>query len=192
MPTQRDGTPVSVLARQLRILDAFDAGTVFLSLSEIAERSGLPMTTTHRLVAELVEERMLERLSDRSYQLGLRLWELAARTPRAMGLREIAAPMVQFVQGQVRQHTQLGVEGGYDVVYLDRASAPNAVVNATIVGGRISLGPRLSATSCCRISPEHSWRRSLRLGSGGIPIRHPKISMSWLVLLIGRESSDIP
>ena len=54
MPTQRDGTPVSVLARQLRILDAFDAGTVFLSLSEIAERSGLPMTTTHRLVAELV------------------------------------------------------------------------------------------------------------------------------------------
>ncbi|OAV62731.1 IclR family transcriptional regulator [Enteractinococcus helveticum] len=140
MPTQRDGTPVSVLARQLRILDTFDAGTVFLSLSEIAERSGLPMTTTHRLVAELVEERMLERLPDRSYQLGLRLWELAARTPRAMGLREIAAPMVQFVQGQVRQHTQLGVEGGYDVVYLDRASAPNAVVNATIVGGRISLG----------------------------------------------------
>ena len=37
--------------------------------------------------------------------------ELAARTPRAMGLREIAAPMVQLVQSQVRQHTQLGVGG---------------------------------------------------------------------------------
>ncbi|HIY85802.1 MAG TPA: IclR family transcriptional regulator [Candidatus Yaniella excrementavium] len=140
MPKQRQGTPVSMLARQLKILDAFDAGTAFLTLSEIAERSGLPMTTTHRLVGELVEERMLERLPDRSYQLGLRLWELAARTPRAMGLREIAAPMVQLVQNQVRQHTQLGVEGGYDVVYLDRASRPDAVVNATIVGGRISLG----------------------------------------------------
>lgn len=140
LPKQRQGTPVSVLARQLRILDAFDVSTAFLSLSEIAQRSGLPMTTTHRLVAELVEERMLERLPDRSYQLGLRLWELAARTPRAMGLREIAAPMVQLVQNQVRQHTQLGVEGGYDVVYLDRLSRPDAVVNATIVGGRISLG----------------------------------------------------
>lgn len=140
MPKQRSGTPLSLLARQLRILDAFEVGTTFLSLSEIAERSGLPMTTAHRLVAELVEERMLERLPDRSYQLGLRLWELAARTPRAMGLREIAAPMVQLVQNQVRQHTQLGVEGGYDVVYLERASRPDAVVNATVVGGRISLG----------------------------------------------------
>jgi len=140
MPTQRQGTPVSVLSRQLSILDAFDAGAAFLTLSEIAQRSGLPMTTTHRLVNELVAERLLERLPDRSYQLGLRLWELAARTPRAMGLREIAYPMVQLVQNQVRQHTQLGVEGGHDVVYLERMSRPNAVVNATIVGGRISLG----------------------------------------------------
>lgn len=140
MPTQRQGTPVSVLSRQLSILDAFDAGAAFLTLSEIAQRSGLPMTTTHRLVNELVDERLLERLPDRSYQLGLRLWELAARTPRAMGLREIAYPMVQLVQNQVRQHTQLGVEGGHDVVYLERMSRPNAVVNATIVGGRISLG----------------------------------------------------
>lgn len=139
MPKQTQGTPVSVLARHLEILDAFDAGTAFLSLSEIAQRSGLPMTTTHRLVGELQEQRLLERLPDRSYQLGLRLWELAARTPRAMGLREIAAPMVQLVQSQVRQHTQLGVGDGVDVVYLDRLSQPDAVVNATIVGGRISL-----------------------------------------------------
>lgn len=140
MPKQVDGTPVSVLERHLRILDAFDAGTAFLSLSEIAQRSGLPMTTTHRLVGELLQQRLLERLPDRSYQLGLRLWELAARTPRAMGLREIAGPMLQLVQNQVRQHTQLGVDGGHDVVYLDRLSRQDAVVNATIVGGRISLG----------------------------------------------------
>lgn len=65
--------------------------------------------------------------------------ELAARTPRAMGLRESAAPMVQLVQSQVRQHTQLGVGDGSDLVYLDRLSRPDAVVNATSVGGRISL-----------------------------------------------------
>lgn len=140
MPRQRRGTPVSTLARHLRVLDAFDVGTAFLSLSEIAQRSGLPMTTVHRLVSELVAERLLERLPGRTYQLGLRLWELAARTPRAMGLREIAAPMVQLVQNQVRQHTQLGVEGDYDVVYLERLSRADAVVNAAIVGGRISLG----------------------------------------------------
>lgn len=140
MPKQIEDAPITVLGRHLLILDAFEAGTAFLSLSEIARRCGLPMTTVHRLVSELEQERILERLPDRSYQLGLRLWELAARTPRAMGLREIAAPMVQLVQNQVRHHTQLGVDGGHDVVYLDRASRADAVVNATIVGGRISLG----------------------------------------------------
>src|SRR5699024_3166370 len=140
MPKQIEDAPITVLGRHLLILDAFEAGTAFLSLSEIAKRCGLPMTTVHRLVSELEQERILERVPDRSYQVGLRLWELAARTPRAMGLREIAAPMVQLVQNQVRHHTQLGVDGGHDVVYLDRASRADAVVNATIVGGRISLG----------------------------------------------------
>src|SRR5699024_506663 len=140
MPKQHSDAPACVLVRHLLVLDAFEAGRAFLSLSEIAHRSGVPMTTVHRLLGGLERERLLEGLPDRSYQLGLRLWELAARTPRAMGLREIATPMVQLVQSQVRQHTQLGVDGGNDVVYLDRLSQANAVVNATIVGGRISLG----------------------------------------------------
>lgn len=139
MPQRREG-PVSALGRHLRILDAFAVGTAFLTLSDIARRSELPISTAHRLVAELEHEGLLERLPDRSYQLGLRLWELAARTPRALGLREIAAPLMRLVQDQIRQHTQLGVDGGYDVVYLDRLSRHDAVVNATVVGGRISLG----------------------------------------------------
>ncbi|MGO2172319.1 MAG: IclR family transcriptional regulator [Micrococcaceae bacterium] len=139
MPRRREGA-VSALGRHLRILDAFEVGTAFLSLSEIAQRAELPVSTVHRLVAELEGEGLLERLPDRSYQLGLRLWELASRTPRALGLREIAAPMMRLVQDQVRQHTQLGGEGGFDVVYLDRLSRHDAVVNATVVGGRISLG----------------------------------------------------
>lgn len=139
MPRRREGA-VSALGRHLRILDAFEVGTAFLSLSEIARRAELPVSTVHRLITELESEGLLERLPDRSYQLGLRLWELASRTPRALGLREIAAPMMRLVQDRIQQHTQLGVEGGFDVVYLDRLSRHDAVVNATVVGGRISLG----------------------------------------------------
>lgn len=139
MPRRREGA-VSALGRHLRILDTFDVGTAFLTLSDIARRAQLPISTAHRLVAELEQEGLLERLPDRSYQLGLRLWELASRTPRAVGLREIAAPLMRLVQDQIRQHTQLGVDGGFDVVYLDRLSRHDAVVNATVVGGRISLG----------------------------------------------------
>lgn len=132
-------TNESLLSRHLRILDAFEVGTPFLKLSQISELSDLPVSTTHRLLQELEGERLVERLPDRTYQLGLRLWELAARTPGALGLREIAFPLMQSVQNSVRQHTQLGVRDGADVVYLERLSSHSAVINATVIGGRINL-----------------------------------------------------
>ncbi|WP_375386376.1 IclR family transcriptional regulator [uncultured Microbacterium sp.] len=129
----------SVLSRHLRVLGAFDAAVPFLTLSEIAERAELAPSSAHRLVAELEAEGLLERLPDRTYRLGVRLWELACRTPGALGLRELARPHLQAVHAHVRQHVQLGVLSGTEVVFLDRLSARDAVLNATLIGGRIPL-----------------------------------------------------
>ncbi|KAA9108323.1 IclR family transcriptional regulator [Microbacterium rhizomatis] len=129
----------SVLSKHLRILAAFEAAVPFLSLSEIAARAGLAPSSTHRLVAELEAEGLLERLPDRTYRLGVRLWELACRTPGALGLRELARPHLHAVHARVRQHVQLGVLSGTEVVFLDRLSVKDAVVNATLIGGRIPL-----------------------------------------------------
>jgi DNA-binding IclR family transcriptional regulator len=69
----------------------------------------------------------------------VRLWELACRTPGALGLRELARPYLQAVHARVRQHAQLGVLSDTEVLFLDRLSARDAVVNATLIGGRIPL-----------------------------------------------------
>ena len=69
----------------------------------------------------------------------MRLWELACRTPGALGLRELARPYLQAVHARVRQHAQLGVLSDTEVLFLDRLSARDAVVNATLIGGRIPL-----------------------------------------------------
>jgi DNA-binding IclR family transcriptional regulator len=129
----------SVLHRHLRILEAFDAWHPFLTLSEISDAAGLPRSSTHRLIGELEHEGLLERLPDRTYRLGVRLWEFASRTPGAVGLREIARPWLGAVHERVRQHTQLGVLRGHDVLFIERMSTPDAVVNATLIGGRIPL-----------------------------------------------------
>ncbi len=129
----------SVLSKHLRVMEAFDAADPFLSLSDIAARAGLAASTAHRLVAELEREGLVERLPDRTYRLGVRLWEMACRTPGALGLRELARPHLQSLHARVRQHAQLGVLNGTDVLFLDRLSARDAVVNATLIGGRIPL-----------------------------------------------------
>lgn len=129
----------SALHRHLRVLDAFDALHPFLTLSEIAQATGLAPSTVHRLVGELTAERLLERLPDRTYRLGLRLWEYASRTPGAIGLREVARPWLATAHARIRQHIQLGVLAGTDVLFVERMSAPGAVINATLIGGRIPL-----------------------------------------------------
>ena len=126
----------SALHRHLRVLDAFDALHPFRTLSQIAETAGLAPSTAHRLVAELTAEGLLERLPDRTYRLGLRLWEYAARTPGALGLREVARPWLHAAHARIRQHVQLGVLAGTDLLFVDRLSARDAVVNATLIGGR--------------------------------------------------------
>ncbi|NLP84570.1 IclR family transcriptional regulator [Microbacterium sp. CFH 90308] len=129
----------SVLHRHLRVLETFDAWHPFLTLSEIADGAGIPRSSAHRLIAELEQEGLLERLPDRTYRLGVRLWEFASRTPGALGLREIARPWLGAVHERVRQHAQLGVLSGRDVLFIDRMSTRDAVINATLIGGRIPL-----------------------------------------------------
>lgn len=129
----------STLSRQLQLLDAFSIDAPFLTLSELSRRSGLPVATTHALLADLEEQGLVERSADRTYRLGVRLWELACRTPGALGLREIAMPHLQAVHGVIGQHVQLGILSVGDVLFLERLSRRDAVVNATIVGGRLPL-----------------------------------------------------
>ena len=130
----------SVLHRHLRVLGAFETRHPFLTLGEVAERSGLPASTTHRLLAELEREGLVDRWpEDRTYRLGVRLYELASRTPGALGLRETARPFLAQVHAAVRQHAQLGVLAGTDVLYIDRLSARDSAINHTIIGGRIPL-----------------------------------------------------
>lgn len=129
----------TALHKHLRVLDAFQATHPDLSLTEIATHTGLAMSTTHRLASELESEGLLERLPDRRYRLGVRLWEFASRTPGALGLRELARPWMNAVHGRVRQHTQLGILSGLDVLFIERLSTRDAVVNATLIGGRIPL-----------------------------------------------------
>jgi len=128
-----------VLHRHLRVLESFDAWHPFLTLTEIADAAGIPPSSAHRLTAELEREGLLERLPDRTYRLGVRLWEFASRTPGAVGLREIARPWLGAVHERVRQHVQLGVLSGRDVLFIDRMSTRDAVINATLIGGRIPL-----------------------------------------------------
>ena len=73
-----EDTPQSVIGRALSILGVFGPDQPRPTLSEISDRSGLPITTTFRLLGEFVEWGTVVRETDRRYRIGPRLAAIAA------------------------------------------------------------------------------------------------------------------
>lgn len=129
----------TVTARILGVLAAFDAEHTRLTLTELSRRSGLPLSTAHRLVGELTRWGALERGDDGRYRIGLRLWEVGALAPRSVGLREAALPFLTDLHEVTGENVQLGVLDGTEVVYVERISGRRAVHVVSRVGGRLPL-----------------------------------------------------
>jgi len=109
--------------RLLAVLDAFGPRNRALSLSEISRRSGLSLSTAHRLVHELVSWGALERDLNGCYSIGVRLLELAALAPRGLDLREAAFPCLDQLHHRTRGNVHLGVRDGMEVVYVEAIRA---------------------------------------------------------------------
>ncbi|MET8808841.1 IclR family transcriptional regulator [Streptomyces sp. NPDC004546] len=148
----RSNASESVLTRAMRILRLFTPSSPTLTVSEIARRADLPVATAHRIVAELVELGALDRAEGKQVRMGYQLWELASRSSRVLDLREVTMPFMEDLQTVVRQHTQIGVLEGTDVLYLERLSARGAVQNITRIAGRLPI----HATSAGLVLLAHS------------------------------------
>jgi DNA-binding IclR family transcriptional regulator len=135
----RSRTGESVLSRAVRIFDAFGPGETGLRVSEIARRSGLHVATASRLIGELVAHELLARGPDRQVRIGVRMWELAQRASPTLTLREAAMPFMADLHAVMGHHVQLAVLDGTEVLFLERLSAPGAVVNYSRVAGRMAL-----------------------------------------------------
>ncbi len=129
----------SVTSRALAVLDAFDASAPRLSLSEIAERSGTPLTTAHRLLAELTGWGALSRRPDGRYEIGRKLWDLGLLAPVQLELRQVAAPFLLDVHTATRDTVHLAVRDGLSALYVERISGRESVPVVSQVGSRLPL-----------------------------------------------------
>lgn len=134
---QRAG--VSVASRALSLLGAFDSDHPCLTLSGLARRADLPLTTAHRLVAELVEWGALVRTAGGSYEIGLRIWDLGLLAQMPARLRQVAAPFLQDLYGATRATVHFAVRDGTAALYLDRLSGSESPQLVSRVGARLPL-----------------------------------------------------
>jgi DNA-binding IclR family transcriptional regulator len=135
--TARAGTTVT--SRVLAIFDAFDPGHRALSLSELARRSQLSLTTAHRVVGELTAWGALHRRPDGDYVIGRRVWDLGLLAPVQTGLRETASPFLHDLYGTTLATVHLAVRDGTEVLYLDRLAGHASVPVVSQIGSRLPM-----------------------------------------------------
>jgi DNA-binding IclR family transcriptional regulator len=132
----RSATGEPVLARAARVLEAFHHDRRVLTVAEIARRTGLPVPTAHRLVAQLLGVGFLEREEGHRFRIGLHLWEIAASGARALDLREAAMPYLEDIHAATRHHTQLTVLDGRDVLVVEWLRARESLEGVLLTAGR--------------------------------------------------------
>ncbi|XVV15096.1 IclR family transcriptional regulator [Actinoplanes sp. CA-131856] len=129
----------AVLARAARILQAFTPEEPDLSVSEVGRRARLHVATASRLIAAMVEQGLLARTATGRVRIGVRLWELAQRASPTLGLREVAMPFLEDLHAVIGHHVQIGVLNAGEVLFVERLSAHDAVINVTRIAGRLPL-----------------------------------------------------
>lgn len=149
----------SVTGRVLSILAVFEKSLSPRSLTEISQETGLPLSTTHRLLAELEEWDALQRDANGRYQVGLRLWELGQHAGRQV--REIARPLLQDLYSLTQETVHIAVREHSEALYIDRVYGSRRVPQASRVGGRLPL--HATAVGKVILAFEEPWVRDALL-----------------------------
>lgn len=149
----------SVAQRVLAVLEAFEAHGPSHSLTRIAELTGLPVSTAHRIVGELTEWGALTRDAQGRYQVGIRLWELAQNAGRR--LRDTARPFLQDLFSLTGESAHLAVREGNEALYVDRIYGSKRVPRASRIGGRLPL--HATGVGKVLLASEERWFREAYL-----------------------------
>jgi len=129
----------SVVERVLAVLDCFEPAHTELTLSEISAASGLPISTSRRIIGQLAAHGALERLVDNRYRVGMRLWNIGILAPQQRGLREAALPLLADLYTATNETVQLVVPQGTRALCVEKVSGPHSAPTATEVGGTLPL-----------------------------------------------------
>jgi len=133
-----------------QILDVFFTGDDRLLLDDVSQATGLPRSTTFRMLSQLVELHWLEH-TDRGYRLGVRARGL--RSSDADELRCAAAPILNDLHLRTGAVVHLAAMEGRVVHYLDKVGGAAADTIPSRVGARLAPDKTVSGKALLAMLP---------------------------------------
>ena len=139
-PRARERRSVQSVDRALDLLEALSGADGEVSITTVASRTSLHVSTAHRLLATLLRRGYVRQNPDTSrYYAGPKLAVLAEGRSRFGELRARARPVLQSLAESTRETANLSVLDDTAAVYLDTVAGPQMVRLFTTVGNRVPL-----------------------------------------------------
>ena len=137
--TPEDRDFVTALASGLDVIMAFDDTHPRMTLSEVAERTGMNRAKARRFLLTLHSLGYV-RKTQRYFELTPRVLQLGYSYLASNSYRNVIQKYLEEITDQCGESSSLGVLDGDDVIYVARSSAPHRLMAITL-----SVGTRLPA-----------------------------------------------
>ncbi len=111
---------VRVVDRVFDILEQLSASNTPMSLTEIANATGMSKSTVHRLLSSMCSRQYVEKHPDNTYSIGYKMIETVSTHINNLELLTEAKPFLSEITRQLDLTTHLGILDGCDVVYVEK------------------------------------------------------------------------
>ncbi len=149
---------VQIVHRIATVLRAF-GNQGLLGITDLANVTSLPKSTTHRLVTALVNEGLLVQDEDsHKYTLSLRVTALGASILSSHAVRKTARPILMELRDQTRESVHLAVLEGMEAVIIDTEDSYFFVRAVNVPGQHLPA----HAVSTGKVLLAYQWEVRLR------------------------------
>jgi IclR family pca regulon transcriptional regulator len=132
---EADRDYVNSFARGLEVIRAFTRTRRSMTLSEVAERTGMNRAATRRFLLTLVREGYAG-TDGKRFQLLPKILDLGFSALASLGLTDIAQPVLDDVAESLQEACFMVILDGHSVVYVAKANFRRIVVASVDIGSR--------------------------------------------------------
>jgi IclR family acetate operon transcriptional repressor len=134
------GDTVQSLSRALSLLNALAKADHGMTLGELAQETGLPVSTAHRLLSTLQHENFVRHETDRGVWLvGVQAFIVGNAFTRSRELTATARPYMRALMERSGETVNLAVENQGEVVYLAQIECRQTMRAIARPGGRAPM-----------------------------------------------------